>query len=205
MLVTKRTWYILVQEPEIDASIYICTYLTRDRGRVRCFVTGQCELWGILYQKLKWIHVKVCHQDPLSTWDCPTCPMEVYETSIGRPTLTDQASPTVLFSQFIIFYTYWPNITCWTIYTVLISLGSSWTGMVLREACVCTRSGLRHLHPLPSRPQSLILQPMLQSIGRKPWPSVNSFLPSRSVSSCHHHSMAVWPRCPSVCHCLCAS
>ena len=54
MPVTKRTWYILVQEPEIDASIYICIYLTRDRGRVRCLVTGQCELWGMLYQKLKW-------------------------------------------------------------------------------------------------------------------------------------------------------
>ena len=43
-------------------------------------------------------HVQVCHQIPLSTWDCPTCPMDVYGVSIGHPTLTDQTCPTALSS-----------------------------------------------------------------------------------------------------------
>ena len=47
---------------------------------------------------LGFTHVQVCHQNPLSTWDCPTCPMDVHGISIGHPTLTDQACPTVLSS-----------------------------------------------------------------------------------------------------------
>ena len=43
-------------------------------------------------------YVQVCHQNPLSTWNCPTCPMDVHGMSIRHPTLTDQACPIVLSS-----------------------------------------------------------------------------------------------------------
>ena len=42
---------------------------------------------------------QVCHQNPLSSWDCPTCPMDVNGMSIRHPTLTDQDCPIVLSMQ----------------------------------------------------------------------------------------------------------
>ena len=43
-------------------------------------------------------HVQVCHQNPLSTQDCLTWPMDAHGMSTGYPTLTNQACPTVLSS-----------------------------------------------------------------------------------------------------------
>ena len=44
----------------------------------------------VLVQRRVTTHVHVCHQNPVPTYDCHTCPMDIHGTSIVHPTLTDQ-------------------------------------------------------------------------------------------------------------------
>ena len=63
--------------------------LYQNWSRVRLLL---CEWAGLLLSN-QITHIQVCHQNPLSTQDCPSCPIDVHGTSIGPPTITDQVFP----------------------------------------------------------------------------------------------------------------
>ena len=74
---------------------------TQSQLVVSSFAEGRLKLFGDeifnnLSVAIVVTHVQVCHQNPLSTWDCPTCSMDCSAwMSTGHPTITDQACPTV--------------------------------------------------------------------------------------------------------------